>query len=221
MLIQAAGLALLAALSPTALLVAAVYLGSARPRLIAGFYLAGALLMSVVFGVVILVVLRTAGLNHTDQHAPRYGLRLGLGILLLAAGIAVAARKPRPPDPARPHQSLVSRMVADPAPVSAFLVGVLVFAPGVTFLAAIQVIATARASAGLTALALIVVVVINVLLVWLPIILHVVAPAFTTRHLGAFNAWLRAHGKIILTVVLFAVGLIMVGNGIYGLTVVR
>jgi hypothetical protein len=37
---QAAGLALLAALSPTALLVAAVYLGSARPRLTALFLLA-------------------------------------------------------------------------------------------------------------------------------------------------------------------------------------
>jgi hypothetical protein len=34
---QAAGLALLAALSPTALLIAAVYLGSARPRLTATF----------------------------------------------------------------------------------------------------------------------------------------------------------------------------------------
>ena len=33
MILQAAGLALLAAISPTALLVAAVYLGSARPRL--------------------------------------------------------------------------------------------------------------------------------------------------------------------------------------------
>ena len=41
MLIQAAGLALLAALSPTALLVAAVYLGSARPRYVTAFYLAG------------------------------------------------------------------------------------------------------------------------------------------------------------------------------------
>ena len=40
-LVQAAGLALLAALSPTALLVAAVYLGSARPRLTATFYLIG------------------------------------------------------------------------------------------------------------------------------------------------------------------------------------
>jgi hypothetical protein len=221
LLIQAAGLALLAALSPTALLVAAVYLGSARPRLIAGVYLAGAVVISVVFGIVILVVLRTAGLNHPDQHAPRYGLRLGLGIVLLAAGIVIAARKPRPPDPTQPHQSFVSRMVANPAPLSAFLVGVIVFAPGITFLAALQVIATARAGVGLTALALIIVVLINVLLVWLPIVFHVAAPGITTRYLMAFNGWLRAHGKVILTVVLLGVGAIMIGNGIYGLAVVR
>jgi Sap, sulfolipid-1-addressing protein len=221
LLIQATGLALLAALSPTALLVAAVYLGSARPRLTAAVYLAGAVAISLVFGVVILVVLRSVGLNHPDQHAPRYGLRLGLGIILLAAGAVVATRTPRPPDPAKPKQSLVSRMVANPTPLNAFLVGVIVFAPGVTFLAALQVIATARAGVGLTALALIIVVVINVLLVWLPIVFHIAMPGVTTRFLVAFNGWLRAHGRIILTVVLLAAGLIMVGNGVYGLTVVR
>jgi Sap, sulfolipid-1-addressing protein len=221
LLIQATGLALLAALSPTALLVAAVYLGSARPRLTAAVYLAGAVAISLVFGVVILVVLRSAGLNHPDQHAPRYGLRLGLGIVLLAAAAIVARRKPRPPDPAKPKQSLVSRMVASPTPLNAFFVGVIVFAPGVTFLAALQVIATARAGFGLTALALIIVVVINVLLVWLPIAFHIAVPGVTTRFLVAFNGWLQAHGRIILTVVMLAAGLIMVGNGVYGLTVVR
>src|ERR1700722_17504827 len=84
MLIQAAGLALLAALSPTALLVAAVYLGSARPRLTTVFYLAGAVTMSVVMGVIVLVVLRSTGLNAPAHREPRFGLRLGLGILLLA-----------------------------------------------------------------------------------------------------------------------------------------
>jgi hypothetical protein len=221
LLIQATGLALLAALSPTALLVAAVYLGSARPRLTAGVYLAGAVAMSLVFGIVILVALRRLGLSHPDHHAPRYGLRLGLGVVLLAAGAVVATRKPRPPDPTRPHESLISRLVANPAPLSAFLVGVLVFAPGITFVAALQVIATAKASVDLTVLALIIVVVINVLLVWLPIVFHMAAPGLTTRYLVAFNAWLRAHGKVILIVVLLAAGLIMVGNGIYGLTVVR
>jgi len=214
---QAAGLALLAAMSPTALLVAAVYLGSARPRLTGMFYLAGAVVMSVVTGVVVLAVLRSADLNHPDQHAPRYGFRLGLGILLLAAAIVIAARKPKAPDPAKAGPGFVSRMVADPAPLSAFVVGLLVFAPGVTFIAALQVIATAGADLELTAIAVIVVVVINVLLVWLPLTLYLVAPGLTTRRLAAFNGWLRANGSTILVGVLTVVGAIMVVNGIYGL----
>ena len=216
MLAQAAGLALLSALSPTALLIAAIYLGSARPGLTSMFYLAGAVAMSLVMGVVVLLVLRSAGLNHPDQHAARYGLRLGLGIVLLAAAVFVAARKTRQPDPAKAH-GLVSRMVAEPAPLSAFLVGLLVFAPGVTFIAALQVIATASAGPDLTSLAVILVVVINVLLVWLPIMLHLIAPTATERRLKAFNHWIRAHGTTVLIGVLIVAGGIMVFDGIYGL----
>jgi len=80
---------------------------------------------------------------------------------------------------------------------------------------------TAQASFNLTALALIIVVVINVLLVWLPIVIHLVAPGVATRYLTAFNGWLRAHGKLILICVLAAVGGIMIINGIYGLVAGR
>jgi Sap-like sulfolipid-1-addressing protein len=221
MLIQAAGLALLAALSPTALLVAAVYLGSARPRLVTAFYLAGAVFMSLVMGVILLAVLRSVSLQRPAEHTPRYGLRLILGILLLAAAVVAARRTPRPPDPSKPPTGIVSKLVANPAPLSAFLVGLLIFAPGASFLAAVQVIATADASLDLTVLALIIVVVINVLLVWLPIVFYLVAPAPATRYLTAFNGWLRAHGKLIIIGVLAAVGGIMVVNGIYGLAVIR
>jgi hypothetical protein len=216
-LAQAAGLALLSALSPTALLIAAIYLGSARPGLTSMFYLIGATAMSLVMGVVVLLVLRSIGLNHPDEHTPRYGLRLGLGVLLLAAAVFVAVRKPRQPDPAKAQHGLVSRMVAEPAPLSAFLVGLLVFAPGVTFIAALQVIATAQSGPDLTVLAVILVVVINVLLVWLPIMLHLVAPKATERRLKAFNYWIRAHGTSVLMWVLTVAGGIMVFDGIYGL----
>lgn len=221
MIVQAAGLALLAALSPTALLVAAVYLGSARPRLVGTLYLAGAIVMSLVMGLVVLVILRNAGLSLHRQHAARYGLRLGLGILMLAAGAVLARRKPKMPDPEKEKQGLVSKMIANPSPGSAFVVGMLLFAPGVTFIAAVQVIATANASEGLTTVALIVVVVINAALVWLPLLLHLIAPSVTTRRLTAFNAWLRANGNKILIGVLLVGGAILAGNGIYGLVVVR
>ena len=221
MILQAAGLALLAALSPTALLVAAVYLGSARPRLVGMLYLVGAILMSLVMGIVVIVILRNVGLNLHRQHSARYGLRLGLGVLMLAAGTVLAKRKPKMPDPEKAKQGLVSRMIANPAPGSAFVVGLLLFAPGVTFIAAVQVIATANVSDEESIVALIVVVVINAALVWLPLLLHLFAPGVTTRRLTAFNAWLRANGNKILIWVLLVGGAILVGNGIYGLVVVK
>ena len=102
MLAQAAGLAVLAAISPTALLVAAVYLGSARPRQTLLFYLIGALLMSTVMGAVVLVLLRSGGFSLPHHRTPRYGLRLGLGILLAARR---ADAGPPQAEAARPGQA--------------------------------------------------------------------------------------------------------------------
>ena len=217
MLVQAAGLAVLAAVSPTALLLAAVYLGSARPRTTLLLYLAGAVLMSIVMGIVVLAALRAGGFSLPKHRQDRYGLRLGLGILILLAGVVLLRRKPKPPDPDRPQKGIVSRLIAAPAPATAFLAGILVFAPGVTFIAAIQVVATANADLSETAAGLVLIVIINVSLVWLPLILYLAAPEPTTRRLAAFNGWLRRHGPAILSGALVAAGAILTINGITGL----
>ena len=67
---------------------------------------------------------------------------------------------------------------------------------------------------------MIIVVVINVLLVWLPIVFYLAAPEVTTRYLSAFNGWLRANGKTISVCVLIVAGAFLIANGIYGLAVV-
>jgi hypothetical protein len=108
-------------------------------------------------------------------------------------------------------------MIANPAPVTAYLVGVIVFAPSLAFLAAVQVIATARTSLGLTAAGLAVVVAIAVLLVWLPLLLYLFAQKRTMRDLALFNRWLRAHATTIIVGVLAAAGVILVVNGSLGL----
>ena len=217
MIAQAAGLAVLAAISPTALLLAAVYLGSARPRATVLCYLAGALLMSIAVGIVVLVALRAGGFSLPKHRHDRYGLRLGLGILLVLAGLFLLRRMRAPVDPDKPQKGIVGRLMANPAPYTAFLAGLLVFGPGVTFIAAVQVVATAHADPSETAAGLIVIVVINVALVWLPLLAYLAAPDFTSRHLGRFNAWLRRNGRLILSGALVIAGIILTVNGITGL----
>ena len=208
---------MLAAISPTELLVAAVYLGSGRPRATLLCYLAGALLMSSVVGVLILVALRSGHLELGRERQPRYGLRLGLGILALGAAAALTRRATHPADPSRQSKSVVSRLIANPAPVTAFLTGLLLFGPSLTFIAAVQVIGTAQASDALTALGLGVVIVIDVMVVWLSFLAYLVAPAQTTRRLSLFNTWLRANGRVITVVVLTVAGVLLAVNGLHGL----
>jgi hypothetical protein len=214
---QAAGLAILAAMTPVAVVAGAAYLSSANPRRTLLIYLAGAATMTVIAAIVILLAVHAGGLNHARQSQPRYGLRLGLGVIALAASLIIAPRKPKPPKPDK-KPGLITRMMNHPSPAATFAVGMLIFAPSVAFIAAVQVIATSRASDAGVALALAVVIVIDLLLVWLPLALHLVAPDATTRRVKAVNAWLRAHRHVVTVTVLAVVGVLLVGNGIYGLT---
>jgi hypothetical protein len=214
---QAAGFALLSALSPAALLAAAVYLSSANPRKTLLIYLAGAVTMTVVLGIVLFFVIHAGGLNQPRQRQPRYGVRLGLGVIALTASLVISRRKPKP---ARPDKKpgLINRLMTHPSPIAAFVVGLLLFAPSVSFIAAVQVIATAKASDATTALALALVVLIDVMFIWLPLGLYIAAPDATTRTLNAVNAWLKAHSHRLTVVLLAVAGVVLIGNGIYGLT---
>ena len=249
MLTQAAGFALLAAISPTALLVMAVFLGSANPRATALAYVVGAVVMSVAMAVTVLLVIRGTGLNLQREHDPRYGVRLGLGVLALAGAVVVRLRRRRTvesgtagpgsagagtfgagslgsgealPSPAVSSPAtgtgFMSRLVARPSARSAFVAGVILFAPSMTFIAAVQVVATARASVAGTVLGLVTVVIVSVLVVWLPLLTFLWAPEATTRRLAEANGWLRSNGKRLAAGALGVGGVILIVNGVLGLT---
>lgn len=223
MILQAAGFALLAAASPAALLVMAVFLGSDNPRRMAVLYFAGAALMTILMAVTVIIVLRTTGLNQPRQHTPRYGLRLGLGILSLAiaavlTGRAMRARHVPPSSPGKARKpGVVTRLTARPRPLTAFVAGLLLFVPSTMFVAAVQVIATAHASAADTVLATVIVTVITVLTVWLPLITYLAAPDATTRALRAANGWITANSRTIVVSALVVAGVILVVNGALGI----
>lgn len=215
MLAEAAGFAFLAAISPTALLVMTVLLGSANPRSAGLAYVAGAVVMSVAMAVTLLVVIRVTGLDLPRHRDPRYGLRLAVGVLALAAAVVVMRRRPRP---SRRGSGVMSRLIAHPSARSAFAVGVLLFAPSATFIAAVQVIATDRAAFAATAAGLVVVVIVSVVIVWLPLLAYLSAPEATTRRLGALSGWLRTRGKLLAACALATGGVILLINGAHSLT---
>ena len=218
MLATAAGLALLAAVSPAAILVCAVYLGSVSPRKTTLLFLAGAITMTVVMGVIVLAALRAGGMSLPSNRTPRYGLRLGLGVLALGSGVFMALRKPKPPDPDKKKKpGLMARMMARPGPLAAFATGIVVFVPSAAFVAAVQVIATAHTSTLASALTLAAVVLIDVMFVWLPFLFHLVAPGATTRLLKAFNGWLRVHGHALVAGALTVAGVLLILDGVSGL----
>jgi threonine/homoserine/homoserine lactone efflux protein len=217
MIAQAAGFALLAAISPTSLIVMAIFLGAPNPRLTALSYVIGAMIMTVVMAIVVLYILRTTGLNLPREAEERYGLRLGLGVLALASGAYVARHGRADTKSGKPRQGLMYRLVSQPSPKTAFGAGVLLFAPSTTFIAAVQVVATSRASVPLTALTLIIVVLITCLVVWLPLLFYLAAPDATTRHLKAINDGMRKHARRVGAYALGLCGVILVINGSLGL----
>jgi len=216
MLAQALGYALLGAISPTALVVAAVFLGSENPRRAALYFFFGAVLITVVMAVVLFLVLRAGGLSHPTARQPRYGLRLGLGVLALGVGALLARRTPRPPNPDK-KPNLVMRMAASPAPRAAFAVGVLVFTPSITYVAAVQVIATSNADTALVVVGLALVAGIDAMFAWLPLLLFLAAPDATTRRLKELDGWLHSHGHKLLVVVTAVAGIALVADGVAGL----
>jgi len=218
MLSEAAGLAVLAALSPTAVLVSAVFLGSANPHRTVLIYLAGAIVMTAIFATVVFVALQAGHLQRPREYQPRYGLRLGLGVLMMLAGAYLRRRRPKPPDPAKRDRRIISRLLATPRPWAAFIVGLLVYSPSLTFIAAVQVVATSKASVAGDVVGTAVVIAITVVFAWLPFAMYLLAPDRTAWVLRSCDSWLRSHGYVLAVAGLGIGGVLLTLDGILGLT---
>jgi len=217
MLAEVAGLAVLAAISPAAILVATVFLGAANPHRTVLIYLTGGVIVTTLVAIVVFVALHDGHLSAPHQRQPRYGVRLGLGVLMLLAAAYLKRRGPRQPNPARQGKGIMSRLLASPGPKAAWFVGLLVYTPSLVFISAVEVVAASHQSVPETVLALAIIVVLTLMLAWIPLVFFLAAPDRTARALKGSNAWLRSHGHVLTIGALLVAGVLLTVNGALGL----
>jgi arginine exporter protein ArgO len=220
--LQAFLLVLASAVNPGALVASAFFLRKQRGARLDNAFLIGGLFISAVVGIVVLALIRLTGLELPQHTTPRYGVRLGLGILALVVAAALPWLRSHlqrgQEDAEKPNR--VMQLMQKAGVGGAIVVGVLVFAPTVQYLAGLQVIATSERRVAAAVLWVLLAAVVNVALVWLFLAAYLANPARTKRHLEKANTWVdwvKAHSDVIIRIVLAVVGVYLVINGAHGL----
>ena len=213
---QAIPLALLSSLYPFGLVALLLLLSATRPRARSVVFLLGAAVCLLTVGFLFVFVLRGAGLNQSSNQTPRYALRVGLGVLFLI-GAWVLAHRPPKPKAVDDQPSRVTKAVAGSGLLAVFVVGVAMYTPSPTYLAALDVVAGTKMS-GPAAVAWVLILVALVLItIELPILLYFVAPDWTIPKLQAVNTWLGRNGRALLVYVLAGLGIWQIVDGLVGL----
>jgi hypothetical protein len=213
---QAIPLALISSLYPFGLVALVLLLGASRPRARAVVFLMGAAVCLLVVGFLLVFVLARLGINHSDNSTPRYALRLGIGVLFLLGAWALARRPPRPKQPAD-QPSRVSKTIASSSLFAVFVLGVALYTPSPTYIAALDVIGGTKMSTAATLVWVVIVVMLVLITIEIPIVLYIAAPGWTIPKLEALNGWLDRNGRTLLVYVLAVLGVWQIVDGLAGL----
>ena len=148
---------------------------------------------------------------------------MGLGIIALALAALqtrLRTRLRRPGEEGQKKPSLSTRLMEGAEVGGAIAVGVLIFAPGVQYLAGVEGIATAEPRLAIALLLVLAAAAVNVALAWIFLAAFLRAPDRTQTHLTRANnwiGWVKNHRDAVVRSILAIVGAYLVVNGAVGL----
>ena len=215
-------LALAAAVFPTLIACVAIMISRPEPRrLLLAFY-AGALIVSITAGIVVLDAFNTGGTvigNTSSSPNPGTSIVAGVGALVLAwlmvsdRGRALLdRRRARHPQEAGP--SWAERRLDRANAAVAFAVGAAINLPGPFYVLALGEIANGPYDT-LASLGLIVLFnAIMFTLLEVPLVGYLVRPAWTAEQVARLSVWLNANGLRIMGALIGVVGVSLVVQGI-------
>lgn len=224
-------LSLLAMFNPTLLAAVTLMLLLPSPRRLMLGYLLGAYTASISLGLVIVFALPESSATSTSKStlSPAEDMVVGCLLLLVAAVLATDRDRPLRERRARRREAkqernggeekeaLPMRLLGRGSPRIAFVVGLLLSFPGVSYLSALNHIHKLDAPAFPTVLLVLAFCLIQQLFLEVPLTGYFVAPERTGEAVEGFRAWLARNGRQAGIIVAAVLGALVLIRGIAGL----
>jgi Sap, sulfolipid-1-addressing protein len=224
-------LSLLAMFNPTLLAAVTLMLLLPNPKRLMVGYLLGAYTASISLGLVIVFALSESSATSTSKNTLSPLEDVVVGSLLLLIAVVLATDRDRPLRERRERrksekqagnttdekEALPMRLLGRGSPRVAFVVGLLLSFPGVSYLTGLNHIHKLDAAALPTALLVIGFCLVQQLLLEVPLAGYFFAPEKTADAVKGFRAWLARNGRQAGIIVAAVLGALILIRGIAGL----
>lgn len=224
-------LSLLAMFNPTLLAAVTLMLLTENPKRLMLGYLLGAYTASITIGLAIVFALHDSGAVSTSKRTIGPVEDLVIGALMLLVAFVLRTDRDRPLRERRERRKLAKqaknggekkeplplRLLGRGSPRIAFVVGLLLSFPGVSYLAGLSQIDKLGAAAAPTALLVIAFCLIQQLFLELPLIAYTLRPEKAQGAVDGFRDWLARNGRQAGIIVAIVLGALLIIRGIAGL----
>jgi len=224
-------LSLLAMFNPTLLAAVTLMLLTENPKRLMLGYLLGAYTASITIGLAIVFALHDSDAVSTSKQTIGPVEDLVIGALLVLVGFVLGTDRDQPLRERREKRKIAKqsknggekreplpmRLLGRGSPRIAFVVGLLLSFPGVSYLTGLSHIDKLGAAAVPTALLVIAFCLVQQLLLEVPLAGYLVAPEKTAEKVKGFRAWLARNGRQAGIIVAAVLGALILIRGIAGL----
>jgi Sap, sulfolipid-1-addressing protein len=219
-------LSLVAAANATLLAAVTVMLFLPSPKRILLGYLAGALLVSLTIGFVIVFVVHDSGATSTAQNSISPSMDIALGVIALIVAYVLAGghdqrlkqrrREKKGEAETEKGPSKVEQLLGRGSVRVSFALGVVLTLPGVAYLAALHELQNLDYGAAVEVLVILGFNVMLLILLEIPLIGYFVAPERTVVEVQRFRAWLTRSGRRMMIVGAAGIGVFLLVRGVVG-----
>ncbi|HEY6397311.1 MAG TPA: GAP family protein [Solirubrobacteraceae bacterium] len=215
--------ALTAALNPTLMTAVTVMLTLEKPKRLLLGYLIGALITSIVCGLLLVFALPGSSTSSTAKHSvdPVLNIVLGALILLVVFVVGTGRDRRRRAWSERRHEKAKTkppprwrRQLSKGSARDTFIVGVVLSFPGASYIAGMELLHKQKVSTAVTVIVVLAFNLIMLLLLELPLLGYAAKPEWTAAAVKRFSEWVSRRGGRVALIVGTGLGIILIARGI-------